>query len=502
MWPKIPAGFVKAVLAGHSALGLFFAALLYIVCLTGTLVVFHQETATWEQPGAPTGEPSDQAMATALQLMAQQAPVAEGDELHSVSLFANRQQPGRVTAHYFTDLGESGARIVDVETGALLEREDVPYAEFLENLHIYLRMPAPWGIYLVGLIGVAMLSLVVSGLLSHPRIFRDAFQFRRGGSRRLQEADLHNRLSVWALPFHIVVSFTGAFLGLSFFVVGILAFVAYDGDQDAAIAAVLGPQATENHDPAALPDMNALFDDARARTGLEAINYVIVDHVGTQGQVVTVDVRAPDDLASGEVLYYGADGSFLEASGSADGALGAQTFAAMAPLHFGSFGGYGVKFAYLVFGFASTLVTATGVSIWMARRREQGRPAPTWERIWIASVWGGAIGCFVPALTIPFNEGSATLSFLASILGAVGVSFAVNEAARLAGYLRMVLGAVLIAVVADNLIRNGSAASVGVPLAVNAALLVAGLAALSSPLWYMRRGGGVAEQNAALEPAE
>jgi hypothetical protein len=34
--------------------------------------------------------------------------------------------------------------------------------------------------------------------MAHPRIFKDAFRLRIGGSVRLEQADLHNRLSVWA----------------------------------------------------------------------------------------------------------------------------------------------------------------------------------------------------------------------------------------------------------------------------------------------------------------
>ena len=79
----------------------------------------------------------------------------------------------------------------------------------------------PGGI-LVGLIGVALLSSLISGILAHPRIFRDAFHLRLGGSKRLQEADFHNRLGVWALPFHIIISLTGAFLGLTTIIVGVL----------------------------------------------------------------------------------------------------------------------------------------------------------------------------------------------------------------------------------------------------------------------------------------
>lgn len=504
MFPKVPAGFVKAVLAGHSALGLFFAGLIYLVCLSGTLAVFHTETIQWEQPGAPTGRPTDAAIGTAIAQMTEQAPVADGDELHSVSVFAHRLQPDRTTAHYFTDGGAYGAHIVDTQTGALLEEEHAPFAEYLSNLHIYLRLPAPWGIYLVGLIGIAMLSLVVSGILSHPRIFRDAFHFRRGGSRRLQEADLHNRLSVWALPFHLTVSFTGAFLGLSFFTVGILAFVAYDGDQDKAIAAVLGPQATEDHTPTAVPDIPSLIADARERTGLQDVNYISIDHVGTQGQVLALELDSTDDLARGELLYYGADGQFLEDSGATDGSLGAQTFAAMAPLHFGTFSGHFVKFVWFAFGVASTLVTATGVSIWMARRREQGRPAPLWERVWISLAWGGAIGCFAPALFTPISAAFATPVLLLSILAALGAAWVVRDSARLARLLRFALGLVLVAMIVVNVAINGAAALAGVPLLVNLGLAAMAALALSSLVWYAKeaRTRGAGHRSAAPVPAE
>ena len=43
IWLRIPAEFVRAMLAGHSALGLAFAALIYLVCFSGSIAVFTQE---------------------------------------------------------------------------------------------------------------------------------------------------------------------------------------------------------------------------------------------------------------------------------------------------------------------------------------------------------------------------------------------------------------------------------------------------------------------------
>ena len=480
MWPKIPSGFVRSVLAGHSALGLFFAALLYMVCLSGTITVFRAEIQQWEQPGVAAGRAAPEAVERALGDIYKLKSDQHGEALHSVAVFNNPDREPRPIATWSVDGGEFGARYVDLKTGALLEETHTPFAEYLENLHVHLRLPSPWGIYLVGLIGVAMLSLVVSGLLAHPRIFKDAFHLRRGGSMRLQEADLHNRMSVWALPFHLTISFTGAFLGLSFFIVGILAFIAYDGDQEAAVRAILGPQATEDHDPRPLPGGSSMFADAQARTGLSQVNYVLAEHPGTAGQILTVEMNAPRDLSTGEVLYYDAEGTFIEASGSAFGSFGPQTVAAMGPLHFGWFGGLATKLAYLVFGLASTLVASTGVSIWLARRREQGRPTPVWERVWTTAAWGGALACAAPGLFAPLGEAWFNPVLILCLAVSLALAFTLKSPRAVSRTLRSALAAALAALAAQNIWLNGGAALQGAPLAVNLALLALAAAMVSS----------------------
>ena len=44
---------VKQALSAHAAIGLLAGALLYLICLTGTLTVFYEEWQRIEQPGAP-----------------------------------------------------------------------------------------------------------------------------------------------------------------------------------------------------------------------------------------------------------------------------------------------------------------------------------------------------------------------------------------------------------------------------------------------------------------
>src|SRR3546814_15003730 len=53
MTGPVDKGMVQRALSAHAAIGLLASALLYLVCLTGTIVVFYQEWQRIEQPAAP-----------------------------------------------------------------------------------------------------------------------------------------------------------------------------------------------------------------------------------------------------------------------------------------------------------------------------------------------------------------------------------------------------------------------------------------------------------------
>ena len=80
-------------------------------------------------------------------------------------------------------------------------------------------------------------------------------------------------------------------------------------------------------------------------------------------------------------------------------------YASISPLHFGWFGGWPVKVAYFLLGLGLTAVTASGVAIWLARRRDKGRPAPRWERVWVAFCWSQPLAYGVSAIVALLAQG-------------------------------------------------------------------------------------------------
>ena len=213
--PRPRNSWVAALLAGHSALGLGFCALIYLICLSGTLAVFERELQRWEQPAIPSvTNVGPREIETAITNVRQRAPKDAASSI-TITLPAPDQLQLLVSAGGHE--GKGGRNWYADGDGRLIAEVRHPAASFISELHTDLHMPLGIGRIIVGISGMALLCLIVSGALAHPRIFRDAFRLRLGGPRRLELADTHNRLGTWLLPFALIISFTGAFVALFFF---------------------------------------------------------------------------------------------------------------------------------------------------------------------------------------------------------------------------------------------------------------------------------------------
>jgi uncharacterized iron-regulated membrane protein len=392
-WPTLPARLVANLLAGHSAIGLAFGALIYLVCLTGALAVFVDELKLVEAPAPAIAALAPNALDTAAAEAVQRlgGPGKAGVMFISAPT-TPRQRWGALS-------GDTAWRM---DAYGHLSPRHTPWTDFICNLHMTLTLPGPWGSVLVGIIGAALLSLVVSGVLSHPRILRDAFVLRLGGSRRLQEADLHNRLSVWGLPFHVAVTLSGAFFGLSNLALLTVAALGFHGDTGRVTQVLWGPPVPANARPAPIPALEPLAARALALRPGSKLSYIGVEQPGTRGERITVEVTGPGRLPRGEQAYFDGQGRLIGRGRFASGPIGLQVYSGAAQVHFGFFGGLPVRIAYGVLGLALTYVSATGVTIWLARRRDRGRPAPLLERAWLGWTWGAPAALALAAVTSPW----------------------------------------------------------------------------------------------------
>ena len=464
LWPKVPAAFVESTLTGHKILGLIAAAVLYLICLSGTVTVFYTDTQAWETPNLPA--------VAALKPEGVAAAIADGrahlPKTPGASIYVYTPTPD---FHRLSVQVGKTVRGYDGD-GRYVGDASHPVTDALTELHYQLHLPSTIGFVLVGIFGVAMLALIVGGLLAHPRIFKDAFLWRLNGTPRLNRADLHNRIGVWASPFHIVIALSGALIGLSSILSLVAATGMFHGDTNKASAALFGTppaelksgQVTSAAIVTALTTLKHDYPDARP-------NFIGIENVGTDHEALTVNAEIRDRLVYGDEFTFAADGRLRDAHYMSKGAAGKQIYASLYKLHFGSFGGVWVRWAYLLLGAGLCLICTTGIDIWLLKSAQKGKPYPLLHRVWTGFVWA-----------VPFAMAAAALLTIAAAVPYVPVFWGVTVVASLFGLAartpeqvskigRLAFAASLLALVAVHTVHFGAVAwSTG--LGVNLSLLV------------------------------
>lgn len=407
---------VKQSLASHAWLGLFCGGLMYLICLSGTLVVFYQELERWEQPEVAESLRYHPAVV-------QRAVADVLDRLSSTPthLYVGLPTPASPRIAVSTDK-EHEAWFAGAD-GALAEPVAHDWTHLLQNLHIYLHLPSTLGLLVVGALGALLFGLVISGFLAHPRIFKDAFHLRLGGSLHLEQADLHNRLSVWGAPFHLVIALTGAYFGLAGVLFVLLGAAFHGGDTEAATAAIYAAEPAVQK-TARVPDV------ARALRQIDAVipagtspSFITVHEAGTAKQFVEFEVVHPQRLIWAEYYRFDGDGEYLGRSDYSDGPIGRQVIYSSYRVHFGNFAGWPGKILYGLLGLSLTIVSATGVNIWLAKRRTRDYL----NDLWTGTIWGAPMALALTAVTTVVLGIPSTVLFWLALVGALAWALYVGQ---------------------------------------------------------------------------
>lgn len=200
----------------HTWASLILGWLLYAIFLTGTLSFFQTEISVWMKPESHQSIPAKSQIEqtqVALNYLQKNYPDAGS---WTVQLPNSRQT---TTELNIRKQGEDlqarrgGERItIDSATGEKIENRETRGGSFLYRFHFELYgMDRIWARWIVGLATMLMLVAIISGIITHKKIFKDFFTFRPGKGQR-SWLDAHNATAVFALPFHIMITFSGLLL--------------------------------------------------------------------------------------------------------------------------------------------------------------------------------------------------------------------------------------------------------------------------------------------------
>jgi uncharacterized iron-regulated membrane protein len=238
---------------------------------------------------------------------------------------------------------------------------------FLFHLHVDLFAGVPGKLFL-GCMGLLLLVAVVSGVVLYAPFMRklEFGAVRHGRTARLKWLDLHNLLGIVTLVWTLVVGATG--------VVNTLADVLLQYWQATEIAAMVRPYEGQPA-PSRLASMEASVAHARAVQPGMAVAFIAFPgtpfasshHYGIYmrgDQALTARLYKPVlvDAGSGQVTDQRTLPWYLSAL------LLSQ------PLHFGDYGGAGMKFLWALLDLATIVVLGSGLYLWLRRGRAAAKP--------------------------------------------------------------------------------------------------------------------------------
>lgn len=393
---------------------------LFAIFWMGSLAVFDKEIDRWM---APTTRLPGTASSMSLETL--RPWLDDAASVKSPVLFAALPTDREPTLRLSYRVGADFlAHQIDPATGSELPDSGTWAATgflypFHYNLHIRF---AKIGIWLVGLAGMAMLALCVSGVAIHRKIFANFFTFRPRKKSRRVLLDLHSAAGVLGLPFHFLIALSGlTIFATTYFPSGWQAVYKDAHARDADTFGNYNREASGNPG-GPIASLNAMALEAQRIWEGDSPGYLQVRYPGDASAYVAIARPSEDRVTpyADTLSFDAATGTLLHRSTSTKPIAAAQRY--LTGMHMIQFRHWALRGLYFGMGLTGCVLIATGYLFWLESRRKRH------AQLGLAGVR------VVEGLTIGSVTGiiTATLAFfIANRLLPLGASFAGAERAAL-----------------------------------------------------------------------
>lgn len=386
----------------HTWAGLLLGWVLYAMFLTGTVAYFKDELSQWMRP-----ELAHQAQVPDQAAVAQRVAIELGNIAAGASQWTMRLTDARnnsVYAYWF-NRGSGGRGFgdgyFDPATGQRVTSRDTLGGEFFLRFHFQFHyMPAFWGRWLAGIAAMFMLVAIISGVITHKKIFVDFFTFRWGKGQR-SWLDAHNALSVFGLPFHAMITYSGLVTLMAMYMPwGERAAIKAPAERQqlsAELSAVI-PSGRPSGQRVPLASIDAMVRQAQERWGRDNVGRIHISQPGDATARVAVSRGEPGRVSMSPQFmeFEGTTGKLLTVRDKVGAA--AEARGVLYALHLGRFSDTTTRWLYFLVSFMGTAMVGTGLVMWTVKRRQKLKdPARPYfgfrlvERMNVASIAGLSI---------------------------------------------------------------------------------------------------------------
>jgi len=361
----------------HTWSGLLVCWILFLVFSAGTASYFRDEISLWMKPELHAVHVRGVAAATAAEVAVRALQERGPEAKRWLITLPTERTPAIRIAWTDPDRSKRGLKsaLIDPASGVeLKDPRETRGGEFIYRLHFDLHyMPAIWARWIVGFCAMFMLVSIISGVITHKRIFKDFFTFR-GNKGQRSWLDAHAAAAVLALPYHLMITYTGL-VALMFLYMPAATQVAYKGDR-AAMNAEVFPSAGKPVNPAGvaapLAAIRPIVEQAESHWGGRAAVFLSVSNPNDANARIAVTRAAGRELSFKQpaMQFDGASGALLAQAGD-DPTGAAATHGVMYGLHIARFAGPLLRGFFFVSGLAGCAMVATGALLWAVKSRQR-----------------------------------------------------------------------------------------------------------------------------------
>ncbi|WP_027578028.1 PepSY-associated TM helix domain-containing protein [Bradyrhizobium sp. Ai1a-2] len=355
----------------HKWTSLVCTLFLFILCLTGLPLIFHEEI---DRMLGATAAPDSIAADAPMISLDRVIEIGRAERPNEAITFAVPDDDDPVWHLFFAAAINSpkvaAVMTIDGRTGRILRVGDStrsPIVKFITDLHTDLFLGEK-GMLFLGAIGLCFVAAIVSGIVVYgPFMRRLDFGTMRPRARRLYWLDMHNLAGVVLTAWMLVVGLTGS--------INTLAQQIARHWQRTELVEMIAPwrNAPAPANPSSV--QKAMETALASAPGMEVSSIAMPGSLFAGGHHYGVFLHGNTPLTSKlimPVMINAADGTFSE---SRELPWYAKVLFVSKPLHFGDYGGLPLKIIWGLLDILTLIVLGSGLYLWVAR----WRTAPSWK---------------------------------------------------------------------------------------------------------------------------
>lgn len=352
----------------HSWIGLCLGWFMFVIFLTGSLAYYKQELNLWAEPQLVSlSAEQNTAIRSAYSYLQENASDAE--EWH-IKISQPNQPENRLFWFNQDDFTQVSLNPKTAEE--LLLDNELAFGEFFYRFHFQLYgTPIIWTRLFISFIAFMLLLALISGIITHKRIFSDFFTLRWFKSQR-SWLDVHNITAVIALPFFLTMTFTGlALLFYIYFPQGIqqlypTSFNDYFKEIKQTPSLVI-----KSTEPAEMRSIDYFLQQTQQHWANEPISRVAVIAPNTSQAMIRFEQLHDRSISlmPARLEFNAVTGALLENSRNTSPL--AHVNGGIYALHMATFAESWLKLAFFISGLLGCIMIASGVLLWRIKRQLQ-----------------------------------------------------------------------------------------------------------------------------------